>query len=257
MISSFIIRFKWFVMKQDEVELVASSASGGLGSLWVSLSEVYNLSPRVYERGSLAVSLFQIRRWRAEALRVGMTKESIILDAGSGKGALSEILRQRGVPTIMMDANFGLLKAGYGDRVQGMFERPPFRAGVFDYVVMSFSLHAAGDYGKAIEGMRAVLKRGGFFLSVGIGKPRSLFKLFLINAYLTFAVPLLAVIATGRNYRFFKQIKVVFRVSPTNDELKSELGAYFQTLSFKEFALGAVYEFLGEKPRALCFIFCR
>ncbi|WP_449461636.1 class I SAM-dependent methyltransferase [Tardisphaera miroshnichenkoae] len=220
----------------------------GLGSLWFYLSRVYEQVPRVYDKGSDAISLWQVRRWRMEALKLPVRSGDLVLDAGSGKGAMSELLRRFGVDAIMLDASFNMLMQGTGDRVQGVFERLPFRKGVFDYVVMSFSLHASIDYGLALGNLRGSIKEGGRIFIVSIGKPSSRAKYALCLPYFGFVVPVLALLSTGKEFPLFLGLKIIYQNNPENDLVRRQLDRLFETLKFKEIALGVVFEYVGAVP---------
>ncbi|MGC8631288.1 MAG: methyltransferase domain-containing protein [Thermoprotei archaeon] len=220
--------------------------SSGLGSLWSSLNRIYDQAPSIYEKGSLAVSLFMIKKWRMEVLRLGIKPGDLVLDAGSGRGAVSELLARGRIKTIMLDASHNMLSVADGDRVQAVFEKPPFKGKAFDYIVMSFSLHASANYDDVIKNLKAILKDGGTFFIISIGKPRSSVKRELIRVYLRVAVPVLALLATRSNFRLFDGIRLIYEESLTNDQIEAILERNLKTLGFKEMAFGAVYEYIGK-----------
>ncbi len=220
----------------------------GLGNLWFYLSQIYEQVPRVYDKGSEAVSLWQVRRWRMEVFKLPLKRGDLILDAGSGKGAMSDLLRRFGADTVMLDASLNMLAQGNGDRVQGVFERLPFRKGVFDHVVMGFSLHASIDYGLTLGNLRKSLKSGGRIFIVSIGRPSSRVKYALCLAYFEFVVPLLALLSTGKEFPLFSGLKTIYQNNPENELVRCQLDEFFETLEFKEMALGTVFKYVGVVP---------
>ncbi len=220
----------------------------GLGRLWFYLSQVYEQVPRVYDRGSNAISLWQVRRWRMEVLKLPLRPGDLVLDAGSGKGAMSNLLRRFGVDTVMLDASFNMLAQGTGDRVQGVFERLPFRKGVFDHVVMGFSLHASIDYELTLNNLKGSIKSGGRIFIVSIGRPSSSVKYALCLAYFEFVVPILALLSTGKEFSLFLGLKTIYKNNPKNESVRHQLDGLFEAVEFREIALGTVFKYVGVVP---------
>ena len=222
---------------------------GGLGRLWSYLNEIYERVPAVYDKGSDAISLLQDRKWRMEVFRLPLRPGDAVLDAGSGKGAISDLLRRFGLQPVMMDASYNMLSFGKGDRVQAVFEYLPFKEGVFDYVLMSFSLHASIDYERALKNLQSAMKDGARIFVVSLGKPSSRVKYAICLAYFKFIIPALALLSTGRYYSLFYGLKTIYENNPRNDVVKCQLEKLFRTIEFKEKALGAVFIYFGLLKR--------
>ncbi|GAA1819033.1 class I SAM-dependent methyltransferase [Actinomadura chokoriensis] len=99
----------------------------------------------------------------AKLLRAGA---SLVLDIGSGEGALSAALpHPPPLRLVGLDASAALLRAHPGARVRADALRLPFRDGTFDAAVAVNMLQHVGDPGRALREARRVLAPGGLLLA--------------------------------------------------------------------------------------------
>lgn len=216
-----------------------------------SVYEDYNVIVPVYERTSSAITLGMIGRWRRITIRLGLMHAKRlwrILDAGSGPGSMTmELLRQGASPGIivMLDLSIPMLKAIprelNADLVCGMFERAPFRDGVFDMVIMGFSLHTTDNPHAAFRELSRIMADGGVLAAVSIGKPRNTLIRLLGGLYTRLAIPIITLVSAGPRYiKYFSDIHKIYSKLPPNDEFRAAANGYLTSVKAIDAALGMV-----------------
>lgn len=99
---------------------------------------------------------------------------SLVLDIGSGEGALSASLpNPPPLRLVGLDASAALLRAHPGARVRADALRLPFRDGTFDAAVAVNVLQHIGDPGRALREARRVLAPGGLLLASAVRRDDS------------------------------------------------------------------------------------
>ena len=131
-----------------------------------------------------------------------------ILDAGSGPGdstakILLSISRSY---VICLDASFILslrcitkLKelSNRFDIVVGLFENPPIRVSSIDSIYSSYSIRDSINLLKAVYMLSRLIRKGGCFIDIDIGKPDNPIIQLLLKLYIKYAVPIISSIHTG------------------------------------------------------------
>ena len=101
-------------------------------------------------------------------------------------------------PLVPMLKNTGTFFEVVPDMANGVFEHIPFRDGEFDAVLCGYSLRDAINLRIAISEIHRVLKNGGRFVIVDLGKPDKALVRFGVSLYLRAILPILALIAGGK-----------------------------------------------------------
>ena len=123
--------------------------------------------------------------YRREGILKTVKSNDIVLDAGAGPGVMSQILLQSVQDTgnlVLLDPLKVMLSQARKRIVNknshfslGVFENLPFRDKSFDVVMTGFALRDAGDLYFSVMEIHRVLKDGGSFLIVDLGKPNNRF----------------------------------------------------------------------------------
>lgn len=229
--------------------------SHGLGDHWREIYVTYLKIPRVYGKTNSYISLFQDIGWRKEVLgiiagKLNGRKGLKILDAGSGPGTMSDILcKTIKADIVLLDYSvpmLGIANKKY-ERIQGSFESMPFRAGIFDAVIMGFSFHSSIDMNGAIDEIARVSKR--YLAIVGIGKSAGKVNKFLGEIYLAYLMPILAYLASPKHYKYFQKIERIYNYIPDNLVMHRIIKRRFSTIRFAEREFGTLFQFVGKKRR--------
>ncbi len=225
----------------------------GLGEHWRELYYAYIMIPKVYDKTNRYISLFQDMGWRSEFIdiivsRMKGKKNTLILDAGSGPGTMSDMLSKRlTAKYVLLDYSVPMLELADKkyERVQGSFGALPFRDEKFDGIVMGFSFHASISMEKTVEELARVGRR--YLVIVGIGKSKNKISRALGDLYLKYFMPILAYAASSKHYKYFMNIERIYTYIPTNDRIHRIIGEKFDTIKFSEKEFGTVMQFAGKK----------
>lgn len=218
----------------------------GLGERWRRVYPAYHKIADVYERMNMAMTWGNVDRWRRQAAALLDGGAARVLDAGCGPGNMAKHIKA-GRYVVGLDYSQEMLKdVPYDDvdRVQGVFERLPFRDDAFDAAVAGYSLHAAQDLERAIVELSRAARE---VVAVSMGKPDNGLVELLFRMYVFYVIPLMAkALAPGRAEEY-KALKEILSAAPRNKALKALLGRYLDLRYFGARALGAVYIFAGVR----------
>ena len=173
----------------------------GLGSYWGEVIEVLREIIPVYDKVNSYISLGKDVEHRNRGIRGRVHPGNKILDAGSGFGNMSktaskicndDISITLYDPLVPMLKNTGTFFDKTPDMANGVFEHIPFRDEEFDAVLCGYSLRDAINLRIAISEIHRVLKKGGRFVIVDLGKPDEAFIRFGVSFYLRTILPILA-----------------------------------------------------------------
>ncbi len=234
------------------------SMSTGLGDMWEQvLKALRDVQPR-YEWFNNFMSLGLVGRYRAEVIARLSGVDGVILDAGSGPGTMSRLLmRHRGSARtilVMLDPLREMLRAApsgdFGvERVQGVFEKLPFRDRVFNCIITAFSLRDARDMELAISEFHRVLRVGGIYALLDIGKPRFPPLKAATAIYFGGIVPLMAALVWRSRWRSYTLILPTYLRLPRNDELAKRIAELIGPVAVKEHIGGVVLSLYAIKLR--------
>lgn len=219
----------------------------GLGSNWGQILDILEEIIPVYDRVNSFISLGKDRQFRERGIRGRVCKGDRVLDAGSGFGNMSKTtmkICEGDVAIFLYDPlrqmlkNTGRLFSSTPSLTCGVFEHMPFRDGNFDAVLCGYSLRDAISLRTAISEVHRVLKTGGRFVIVDLGKPDSPIIRAGVSFYLRAVLPILAVVAGGRLGLKFAALYDTYKVWPKNSALKSLLLERFTRVEFDTGMMG-------------------
>lgn len=219
----------------------------GLGSYWGEVLDVLEEIIPVYDKVNSLISLGKDSEFRERGIRGRVKKGNDILDAGSGFGNMSktalkicdgELNITLYDPLTRMLKNTSRLFTKTPSLTCGVFEHIPFRDEKFDAVLCGYSLRDAISLRTAISEIHRVLKKGGRFVIVDIGKPDDPLIRAGVTFYLRLIMPLLAMIGGGKLGLKFGTLYGTYRLWPQNKKLESLLLEKFAKVEFDKAMMG-------------------
>ena len=219
----------------------------GLGSYWGEVLDVLREIIPVYNKVNSYISLGKDVKHRNRGIKGRVLAGNKILDAGSGFGNMSktasnlcngDISITLYDPLVPMLQNTGTFFDSKPDMANGVFEHIPFRDEEFDAVLCGYSLRDAINLKIAISEIHRVLKKGGRFVIVDLGKPDEAFIRFGVSFYLRMILPVLALIAGGKLGLKFATLYGTYKRWPKNKKLEELLLEKFSRVEFEKDLMG-------------------
>lgn len=219
----------------------------GLGSYWGEVLDVLREIIPVYDKVNSYISLGKDKAHRIRGITGRVKSGDVILDAGSGFGNMSKTaidvtdgkiditLYDPLVPMLQQTSKFF---AENPNLASGVFEHIPFQNEKFDAVLCGYSLRDAINLRIAISEIHRVLKKGGRFVIVDLGKPDKAIIRFGVSFYLRVILPIIALIAGGRLGLKFATLYGTYKRWPQNKKLESFLLEKFAKVEFEKDLMG-------------------
>jgi len=219
----------------------------GLGSYWGEVMDVLREIIPIYDKVNSIISLGKDVEHRNRGISQRVLPGNKILDAGSGFGNMSKTAQKLTDgkisitlydPLVPMLKNTSTYFEEVPDMANGVFEHIPFRGEEFDAVLCGYSLRDAINLRIAISEVHRVLKKGGRFVIVDLGKPDELFFRTGVSFYLRCILPILALIAGGRLGLKFGTLYGTYKRWPQNKKLEKLLLEKFSKVEFEKDLMG-------------------
>ncbi|MBS1268288.1 MAG: Ubiquinone/menaquinone biosynthesis C-methyltransferase UbiE [Nitrosopumilus sp.] len=219
----------------------------GLGSYWGEVMDVLREIIPIYDKVNSIISLGKDVEHRNRGISQRVLPGNKILDAGSGFGNMSKTAQKLTDgkisitlydPLVPMLKNTSTYFEELPDMANGVFEHIPFRGEEFDAVLCGYSLRDAINLRIAISEVHRVLKKGGRFVIVDLGKPDELFFRTGVSFYLRCILPILALIAGGRLGLKFGTLYGTYKRWPQNKKLEKLLLEKFSKVEFEKDLMG-------------------
>ncbi len=215
----------------------------GLSSRWDKVLEVLEEIIPVYDKVNSVISLGKDSKFREKGITGRVKEGNAVLDAGSGFGNMSKTaLRVCGDnlqitlydPLQPMLKNTSRLFSKSPILTCGVFEHIPFQDEVFDVVLCGYSLRDAISLKIAISEIYRVLKKGGRFIIVDLGKPDHLITRVGVSFYLRIILPVVALLTAGKVGLKFGTLYDTYKLWPQNKKLESMLLEKFSKVEFEK-----------------------
>ncbi|EMF84347.1 methionine biosynthesis protein MetW-like protein [Leptospira weilii serovar Topaz str. LT2116] len=119
----------------------------------------------------------------------------------------------------------------------------------FDAVSIGFGLRNVNDLSKAVSEILRILKPGGLFLNLDVGKVKNPWIRWIADFYFFKIVPILGYILWGGKNEMFDYLPVSSLAYPDQENLKSILEKLgFQEVRYKNFVFGNAVLHIAKKP---------
>jgi demethylmenaquinone methyltransferase / 2-methoxy-6-polyprenyl-1,4-benzoquinol methylase len=219
----------------------------GLGSYWNEVIDVLRDIIPVYDKVNSYISLGKDKKHRIRGIKGRVEKGNSILDAGSGFGNMSKTavqVTEGKIHITLYDPLVQMLQqtSKFFDKkpnlTSGVFEHIPFKDSEFDVVLCGYSLRDAINLRIAISEIHRVLKKGGRFVIVDLGKPDEAIIRLGVSFYLRAILPIIALIAGGRLGLKFATLYGTYKRWPKNKKLESLLLEKFSRVEFEKDLMG-------------------
>ncbi len=219
----------------------------GLGSYWGEVLDVLQEIIPVYDKVNSAISMGKDVEHRNRGINGRVLPGNKVLDAGSGFGNMSKTAAKlcKGDlsitlydPLIPMLKNTSKFFENLPDLSCGVFEHIPFKNEQFDAVLCGYSLRDAINLRIAIAEIHRVLKKGGRFVIVDLGKPDDAIVRFGVSFYLRLILPIVALAAGGKLGLKFAKLYGTYKRWPKNKKLESLLLEKFSKVDFDKDLMG-------------------
>lgn len=219
----------------------------GLGSYWGEVMDVLRQIIPVYDKVNSYISLGKDKEHRIRGITGRVSPGDSVLDAGSGFGNMSRTASRicgGDLSLTLYDPLVPMLKntSTYFEKTPdvscGVFEHIPFREGQFDAVLCGYSLRDAINLRIAISEIHRVLKNGGRFVIVDLGKPDDAFSRAGVTFYLRCILPVIAFCVGGRLGLKFAALYGTYKRWPQNKKLESLLLEKFSKVEFEKDLMG-------------------
>ncbi|HWP78453.1 MAG TPA: class I SAM-dependent methyltransferase [Candidatus Nitrosotenuis sp.] len=219
----------------------------GLGSYWGEVIEVLRQIIPIYDKVNSYISLGKDVEHRNRGIKGRVNQGDSILDAGSGFGNMSktaEKICDGNIKITLYDPLVPMLKntstffEKTPDMACGVFEHIPFREGQFDAVLCGYSLRDAINLKIAISEIHRVLKQGGRFVIVDLGKPDHPVLRAGVSFYLRVMLPIIAFAVGGKLGLKFATLYGTYKRWPQNKKLRAMLLEKFARVEFEEDLMG-------------------
>lgn len=219
----------------------------GLGSYWGEVMDVLRQIIPVYDKVNSYISLGKDKEHRIRGITGRVNPGDSILDAGSGFGNMSRtasMICGGDLSLTLYDPLVPMLKntSTYFEKTPdvscGVFEHIPFREGQFDAVLCGYSLRDAINLRIAISEVHRVLKKGGRFVIVDLGKPDDALSRAGVTFYLRCILPIIAFCVGGKLGLKFAALYGTYKRWPQNKKLESLLLEKFSKVEFEKDLMG-------------------
>lgn len=219
----------------------------GLGSYWNEVLDVLRDIIPVYDKVNSYISLGKDKEHRLRGIKGRVKSGDSILDAGSGFGNMSKTALQvagDNISITLYDPLIPMLKntSKFFDKKHdlscGVFEHIPFQNEKFDAVLCGYSLRDAISLKTAISEIHRVLKKGGRFVIVDLGKPDNSIVRAGVSFYLRLILPIIALIAGGKLGLKFATLYGTYKLWPKNKKLEEMLFDKFSKVEFEKGLIG-------------------
>jgi len=225
-------------------------------SVWYEVEAALEGIITDYERVNHLISFNQDDRARSMGLEKIGSSSGPALELGSGPGNFTLLVKPRVDGHIVcLDFSDEMLRVGRartkGGRmgyVRAIFERLPFREGVFHLAAAAYALRDSTDRERSLREIRHTLRGRGRLLLVDIGKPNNRVLRGFFALYMRYVVPIIGGLAAGYGYRNpWSVLYKTYALLPVNKSLEEMMRKTIGHADVVEIAFGGLVIAVAEK----------
>lgn len=222
---------------------------------WKKVVKSLNDIIPIYNKINFYISLGKDEEYRRLGIDWNIKENDLVLDAGSGFGNMSKsaLAKTKNVRITLFDPLTSMLKNSHKhlhnnpDMISGIFEYIPIRSDKFDVALCGYSLRDALNVETAISEIHRVLKKGGRWIIVDLGKPDKKIVRLGVLFYLYAILPIIAFLAGGKLGLKFNRICGTYERWLTNKSLLKLLKVKFTKIEVHERLMGGAIMIIGHK----------
>ena len=222
---------------------------------WNKVIKTLNDIIPIYNKINFYISVGRDEKYRLRGIYGNIKENDEVLDAGSGFGNMSKsaLSITKNINLTLYDPLTSMLKNSstylheHHNLISGIFEYIPIKDDKFDVVLCGYSLRDALNVEKAISEVHRILKNGGRWIIVDLGKPDNKIIRTGILFYLYLILPVIAFIIGGKNGFKFKRICGTYERWITNNMLLKLLKTKFTKVKFYKGLMGGAIMIIAYK----------
>jgi len=229
------------------------------------VKENFNQISKKYDLFNDLNSFFLHRLWKNQIAKIikayCKNREIICMDLCCGTGDIS--LRLSQIPNAklvyavdfsenMLEIAHEKLKTQTNTQIQqgDATNLANFPNESLDVVTVGFGLRNVSNLSKALGEIYRVLKKGGIFVNLDVGKVKNPILRVFANFYFFKIVPLIGYLIWGGKNQMFDYLPISSLYYPSQEELKNILEkSGFTNVSYKNFVFGNATMHIGYKPK--------
>lgn len=218
------------------------------------IKDLFNSISKNYDKLNNLMSFGLHKRIKNDALKnLQLPSGAKILDLCTGTGDLAGMLKGKYPQSEVIGVDFSskMLEIAKEkhldvDFIEADCSLLPFENERFDLCVISFGLRNVENIDKVLKEIYRVLKSGGYFINIDLGKPNSFFNLFM-KPYMYLWVSLLGKLFHGDETPY-KYLAVSNEDFPSQNELVEMFSALgFSKVKNKNYAFGQIASQISRK----------
>ena len=208
--------------------------------------ELFNSIANRYDSINNAISLNTHKNFKRHAIFCIPNEHFKILDICCGTGDMTEFLQKKYPNANITGIDFSKNMLDIAKKrlrninfIEHDVTELPFENETFDLCVISFGLRNVNDLKKVLREIHRVLKLGGIFFNLDLGKPNKFWNIFL-KPYMYCMVPFLGKLACGNSIplKYFVHSNETF---PHPNELEKIYKSFgFEQIKRKDYLFGQI-----------------
>lgn len=175
------------------------------------IKEYFNSISIKYDLVNSIISFGMDNKWRKKAINIAKIKENNkCLDLCCGTGKISKLIKYPNIELYGIDISENMISIAKKEIKNATFflgdaTKLPFNNEYFDVVITGWGLRNINNLEKAIDEIYRVLKNGGRFVSLDMGKPKNIIIKNLFWFYMKHIVPIIGKLFTNNydSYKYF------------------------------------------------------
>ncbi|MGD2142726.1 MAG: class I SAM-dependent methyltransferase [Candidatus Bathyarchaeota archaeon] len=225
-------------------------------AIWWEVEDALEAIIDDYEKVNHVISFFQDDKTRILGLKKIGTKESVVLELGSGPGNFTQMIRtENNGEIICLDYSEKMINRAREKNnikrvsfVRGIFEKLPIRGEIIDHTISAYALRDSKKKVMTYGEIGRVLREHGKLILIDIGKPNNRIIQGFFSLYMRFLVPIMAGLAAGYGFRNpWSILYKTYELLPSNQGLRVLMNNNIGRAEVMEISFGGLVVAVAEK----------